>query len=418
MPLPPPAPQLPDHDTTGTTTAPIPLPLGRSCPFTPPDAYLRLQEEQPVVRVALPDGSTGWLLTRDADVRAMLVEPKLSARGRTLTSHLRELTPEQWERSLRRSSLLSMDSPEHSQQRRLLTVAFTARRMRELTGWIERVVEEHLDAMVAAGSPADLISAFALPIPSLVICELLGVPYAEREQFQERAKILMSTRIPPAEAVRAGDELEGYLAGLLERKRADPGEDLLSELVDPAGRAAHLDDGELARLATLLLIAGHETTANMIGLGTLLLLEHPDAYAALGQGDPAVVERTVEELLRYLTVVHLGLSRRASADVTIGGQLVRAGELVIGSISAANLDPRRYDDAGVFAPDRPGPSHLAFGHGAHQCLGQQLARVELAAALAGLSRRLPELRLAVPSEQVPMREEALIYGVDQLPVRW
>ncbi|MBI1759438.1 MAG: cytochrome P450 [Actinobacteria bacterium] len=408
---------MPDLASATTVTAAVPLPRDRPCPFAPPDGYRELRERSPVSRLQLADGTVGWLLTRDEDVRAMLVDPRMSAQNRTLTSHVRVLTPDLVARSIRRASLLSMDAPEHSRQRRLLTVSFTARRMRRLTPWIERVVEEHLDAMISRGSPADLVPAFALPIPSLVICELLGVPYAERAEFQDRAHTLVSVGIPPAESVRAGEELEGYLGQLLLRKRAEPADDLLSELARPDGRAGGLPDGELARLSTLLLIAGHETTANMIGLGALMLLEHPARYAALRDG-PAVVERTVEELLRYLSVVHLGVTRQATEELTIGGQRISAGELVVGSLAAANHDPERFAEPAELDPDRVRVPHLAFGYGAHQCLGQQLARVELAAAFGGLARRLPGLRLAVPAEQVPLRHEMLIYGVDELPVAW
>jgi cytochrome P450 len=365
----------------------------------------------------MADGSEGWLLTRYEDVRAMLADRRMSATHRTTTSHVRNVPPELLAAALRRSSLLSLDAPEHSRRRRLLTVQFTARRMRRLTPWIERVVNDHLDTLIARGGPADLVAEFALPIPSLVICELLGVPYAERANFQERSRTLVSVGVPPEESTRAGDEIEEYIAGLIRRKRAEPADDLLSGLARVDGPAAGLPDADLAQLGVLLLIAGHETTANMIGLGAFMLLEQPERYAAL-RGDATVVERTVEELLRLLSVVQFGLSRRATVEMTIGGRTIRPGEIVVGAIAAANHDPARFANPTDLDPDQDRVSHLAFGHGAHQCLGQQLARVELAAAFAGLATRLPGLRLAVPADQVPMRHDTLIYGVDELPVTW
>jgi cytochrome P450 len=277
--------------------------------------------------------------------------------------------------------------------------------------------------MAAAGPPADLVSDFALPIPSLVICELLGVPYSDRADFQRRSRTLLSLRADPADIIRAADDLEDYMRDLVRRKRADPTDDLLGALANPEDPADELTEAELVTLGNLLLIAGHETTANMIGLSTYLLLQRPAAWAALvvsaqESPDGALTDSAVEELLRYLSIVQFGVNRRATEDVEIGGVTIRAGEVVYGATLAANWDPGRFDHPDLLALDRGGPAHLAFGHGVHQCLGQQLARIELTVVFTELPRRFPELRLAVPADAVPMRDDMLIYGVHELPVTW
>ena len=395
----------------------IPMPRTRACPYAPPEEYRTLREQRPVSRLAMPDGSEGWLLTRYADIRMMLSDPRFSSKNRLSSAQVRVLTPELAEQMNRRASLVGMDPPEHSRLRRLLTRQFSARRMGLLTPWIEQVVAEHLDAMQAAGSPADLVSAFALPVPSLVICELLGVPYADRTDFQRRTQTFVSLAADPASAARASAEIGEYLRRLVQLKRAHPADDLLSGLARPADPATELTDDELTDLGALLLIAGHETTANMIGLGTFLLLQRPAEFAAL-RGGAEVVERAVEELLRYLSVLQFGLIRRPVEDVRVGDQVIRAGEMVVGSVLAANHDPEQFPQPERLDLEREPTPHLAFGYGMHQCVGQQLARVEMRIAFAALAHRFPTLRLAVPAEQVPMRHDMLVYGVHKLPVAW
>ncbi|TDD29264.1 cytochrome P450, partial [Nonomuraea terrae] len=283
---------------------------------------------------------------------------------------------------------------------RLLTGRFTVRRMRELEPRIERIAADHLDAMAAAGPPADLVSAYALPIPSLVICELLGVPYDDRGFFQERtARIVRGHDTAGAIA-----DLSAYLGELVRRRRAEPAGDLISDLT------GDLTDEELANVAMILLVAGHETTANMLALGTFALLEHGSAYE----------EGAVEELLRWLSVLQLGApSRVALEDVEVAGTLVRKGETVALTLPVINRDPDEFDDPDALLPGRPeARRHLAFGHGVHQCLGQQLARVELRIGYRALFDRLPGLRLAVPAAEVPLKQGAAVYGVESLPVTW
>jgi len=308
---------------------------------------------------------------------------------------------------------LRLDPPDHTRFRKLLTGQFTVRRMKMLEPRIEEIAGGFLDAMQAAGPPADLVEMFALPVPSMVICELLGVPYEDRDRFQRDSKTLLSLHTTADEARAAMRRTLDYMAELVRRKRAEPGDDLLSGLIE----TGELKDDELAGVAMLLLIAGHETTANMLGLGTYALLTHPDQLAAMRAG-PATVDGAVEELLRHLTIVHIGPTRTALEDVELAGRTIKAGDSVTLDLRVANRDPSRFPDGDRLDLTRGSAGHLAFGHGVHQCLGQQLARAEMRIAYPALLRRFPRLRLAVPADDVPMRADMAIYGVHRLPVTW
>jgi cytochrome P450 len=309
---------------------------------------------------------------------------------------------------------ISMDAPNHTRYRKLLTGQFTVRRMNQLSTRIEEIVLEHLAAMRAQGTSADLVSAYALPIPSLVICELLGVPYDERHGFQEDTAKGLSLESTMEEIRAAFDRIQDFVRDLVRRKRVNPGDDMLSGLITSG---ADLTDEEISGMGVLLLVAGHETTANMLGLGTLTLLTNPDQLAAL-RADPSLIDNTVEELMRFLTIIQLGTIRTALEDVELAGHVVRAGETLSLSLPAANRDPERFSNPDKFDITRSANGHLSFGHGVHQCLGQQLARIEMRIAYARLFEEFPDLRLAVPVEEVPLRTDMGIYGVHELPVEW
>ncbi|GLX00331.1 cytochrome P450 [Microtetraspora sp. NBRC 16547] len=398
---------------TEATTHPVTLPLTRVHPFDPPEDLALWREEDPIRPLAYPDGHQGWLVTGYAAARAILADPRFSTRIDLLHTPIAQRDA-QFRSTVRRPGFfLRMDPPDHTRYRRLLTGQFTVRRMKQLEPRIEEITRDHLDAMERAGGPIDLVRAFALPIPSLVICELLGVPYDDREKFQRDSSVLLSLDSTLEQVEAAMQDLLDYLGDLVRHKRAEPEDDLVS------GLAADTDltDEELTGITTLLLIAGHETTANMLGLGTYALLRNPAQLAAV-RDDPEVVEHAVEELLRYLTVVHIGPVRAALEDVEIDGRLIRAGETVTISVAAANRDPERFSEPDQLDVARPASGHLTFGHGIHQCLGQQLARTEMRIAYPALLRRFPGLRLAVPAEEVPMRTDMVVYGVHRLPVTW
>jgi cytochrome P450 len=297
----------------------------------------------------------------------------------------------------------------------MLTPEFTVRRMRRLEPRIVEIVDDHLDAMEKAGPPCDLVADFALPIPSLVICELLGVPYADRESFQQRTSKLLDISLPMDERLELGRESREYMADLVARAQAEPGEDMLGMLIREHGHDLTTD--ELIGIAGLLLIAGHETTSNMLGLGTLALLRHPEQLA-LVRDDPAAVAPAVEELLRFLGIVHSGIPRTTTRDVEVGGVAIPADSLVILALASANRDPRFLADGDRLDVTRDAAGHVAFGHGVHHCLGAPLARMEMRIAFPALLRRFPRLALAVPFDEVEFRAFHFIYGLRSLPVTW
>ncbi|MFI5773779.1 cytochrome P450 [Streptomyces sp. NPDC051658] len=400
--------------TTDDITAEEPptLPTDRrtGCPFDPP-AELTALSDEPMRRMRYADGHVGRLVTGHAAARAILADPRFSSRYELL--HLPmpiagvsgELPPAPV------GDIIGLDAPEHTRYRRLLTGKFTVRRMRRLTERVEQLTTECLDAMEQAGPAVDLVEAFAQPLPALMICELLGVPYTDRERFQSHVATLFDQTADAESKGEAYMALLQYLGELVLAKRAEPTDDLLSDLT-----TSDLTDEELAGIGGLLLAAGLDTTANMLALGTFALLSNPDQLDAL-RADPGLAEQTVEELLRYLSVAD-PLLRSALDDVEVEGQLIGAGETVTVSVQAANRDPHKFPDPDRLDIHRKATGHLAFGHGVHQCLGQQLARVEMTVALPALFARFPTLRLAVPPQEVPLRDRSNIYGVISLPVTW
>ncbi|MDX8030112.1 cytochrome P450 [Lentzea sp. BCCO 10_0856] len=386
------------------------------CPFDPATGLTELSGHGHVHRIE-HNGDTVWLVTGHDEARAVLAEPKMSSdrinspRARRLISP--ELHAELFPPERRAGSFIFMDAPEHTRYRKLLTGQFTVRRMRDLAPRVIEIVTAQLDAMIEKGAPADLVHDFALPVPSLVICELLGVDYGDREEFQRRTSKLLSLNTTVDEQIKNTTELRRFMQTLVRAKQANPGDDLLSGLV----RDTDLNEDELVGIANLLLIAGHETTANMLALGTFALLEHPEEFTKLRE-HPELIDNAVEELLRYLSIISMGVARHATEDVVIGGAIIKAGETVVVSVPAVNRDESQYDDPHELRIDRPRGHHVAFGHGIHQCLGQQLARVEMAVGFTELLRRLPTLKLAVPADEVPLRTDMSIYGVHSLPVTW
>jgi cytochrome P450 len=402
------------------TSAEIPgFPMARTagCPLSPPPAVLALQAEAPIAKVRLWDGSSPWLVTRYAEQRALLADPRISRDTERSGFPHANLAAREREKESR--TFIGMDDPEHARLRRMVTARFTIRRVEELRPAIQRIVDGLIDQMLAGPRPVDLVQAFALPVPSLVICELLGVPYADHDFFQANSRVIVNRDSTPEAAREASRKLRAYLGGLIAEKLAQPGNDLLSQLAIEHVKTGELSPQEAASMGVLLLIAGHETTANMIALGTLALIEYPQQLAELRDADdPKLVAGAVEELLRYLTIVHFGLRRVALADIEIGDRIIRAGDGVILATVAGNRDEQVFADPDALDLHRDARRHVAFGFGVHQCLGQPLARVELQVAYGTLYRRIPSLRLAVDLEQVPFKNDGLVYGVYELPITW
>ncbi|MEU8513916.1 cytochrome P450 [Kitasatospora sp. NPDC048722] len=398
---------------------PVPhgLPTDRDAgPFAPPSAITRLRDARPVSPMLFPDGHEGWIVTGYDEVRSLMADNRFSSRqdlGILHVPHEVPGMPEITEPSPQVPGMfIAMDPPDHTRLRRKLTGAFTVRRMKLLEEHITEIVERQLDRLARLTPPVDLVKEFALPVPSLVICELLGVPYADRESFQVNTARFMDRELPFGEKMAAYGAMSAFLAELVTGKRAEPGDDILSDLA----RDEDLGIDELTGIAFLLLLAGHETTANMLGIGTFALLEHPEQLAEL-RADPGLLPGAVEELMRYLSVVDV-LYRYATEDLELGGETIPGGSTVLVSLLAANRDPRRFADPDALDIHREARGQLSFGHGVHACLGQMLARIEMRAGFAGLLRRFPDLRLAVPAGEVQLRTNMQIYGVHGLPVTW
>ncbi|MEE1802844.1 MULTISPECIES: cytochrome P450 [unclassified Streptomyces] len=391
----------------------FPMERAARCPFDPPPELRDAQQEGPLAKVRLWDGSTPWLVTRYADQRALLGDPRLSAD--ITRPGYPSSAPVTGNASI---GFILMDDPEHARLRRMVAAPFAFKRVEAMRPAVQKITDELIDGLLAGPTPVDLVQAFALPLPSLVISELLGVPYGDHEFFQESSKVLINRDVTPEERAAASGALVRYLDELMSEKIAHPTDDLLSGLVAKV-EAGELTRAEVAQMGVLLLIAGHETTANMIALGTLALLENPDQFALLRDtDDPALVASAVDELLRYLNITHNGRRRVALEDIEVAGEVIRAGEGVIAPNDIANRDPDVFEDPDRLDLRRDARRHLAFGFGVHQCLGQTLARMELQVAYSTLYRRIPGLRLAGEIEKVPFKHDGSVYGVYELPVAW
>lgn len=385
--------------------------------FDPTPELRDIRDGSGVVTAVNAFGMQVYLITRYDDVRAVLSDHERFANGRPPGFVLpgAPQLPEDEQANARAGNLLGLDPPEHTRLRRMLTGEFTVRRMKALEPRIVEIVESRLDALETAGAPADLVAEFALPIPSLVICELLGVPYGDRDDFQRRSARQLDLSLPIPERLELARQGREYMGTLVAAARRTPRDDMLGMLVRDHG--AELSDNELIGIAGLLLLAGHETTSNMLGLGTLALLRHPDQLAAV-RDNPHAVAPAVEELLRWLSIVHSSIPRLATTDTEVAGVAIPAGSLVLASLASGNRDAAFVDDPDVLDIRRDIVSHLAFGHGVHHCLGAPLARMEMRIAFPALLRRFPALACAEPFDDVEFRPFHFIYGLRSLAVAW
>ncbi len=366
----------------------------------------QIRAERAVHPLTIPGGSTVWLVTRYEDVRAVLGD---TARFSNDFGNITGMGSNQDDPG----GLGFRDPPEHTRLRRMLTPEFTMHRLRRLEPRITAIVNEQLDLIQKDGAPADLVSSFALPIPSLVVCELLGVPYEDRADFLRFSTDRFDFSAGPEASLQSINDSMAYLTELVARERRAPGEGLLGALLREHGD--DVGDRELASLADGLLTGGHDTTTSMLALGTLWLLENPEFLALVRDTDDHI-DQVVEELLRYMTVVQVAFPRFAREDLELAGQPIAKGEMVLCSLSAANRDAILGEDMDTADPNRRElKSHLAFGHGVHRCIGAPLARMEMRVAYPALLRRFPGLRLA---GEPAYRQVAIVYGLDSLPVEW
>ncbi|MGW4792246.1 cytochrome P450 [Nonomuraea sp. NPDC004297] len=396
------------------------FPLPRTCPFAPPPEYEHMREQAPLVRTSLPGGDV-WLVTRHAEARQVLAGTGISTSPATpghpnAAFHTEPPSPERAQamEAFMAGHFIDLDPPEHTRFRRLLIPEFTVRRVREMRPGIQEIVDGLIDDMLAKGPGAELVEAFGLAMPSLVICRLLGVPYAEREFFQSRTREMLANGDDPDVGQTAALEIREFLDRLVTEAERAPADDLLGRVIT-SGRLTH---DEVVGVMFLMLVAGHETTANMIPLAALTLLRHPGQLAAL-RANPEGWPAAVEELLRYHSIVDwVAFDRVAAADQEIGGQLVRKGEGIFVLGASANRDERAFERPDEFDVARGARHHVAFGYGVHQCLGQNLARAELEIALRTLFERMPTLRVTVADDKLAAKYDGPIFGLTSLPVTW
>ena len=378
--------------------------------------YEALREQAPVTRVRMPSGVVSWMVTRYEDVRAALADPRLHKDYRELLElnpgvHL----PPTGRVKALEANMLTRDPPDHTRLRKLVSKAFTPRRIEALRPRIGQITAGLLDA-VDPGATVDLIEALAFPLPVTVICEMLGMPPQDHDDFRYWTQILIGTPgVADDVFAAAATGMFEYSTRLVASKRAHPGDDLLSALIQARDEGESLDENELLSTIFLLLAAGHDTTVNLIGTGTLALLTHPAQLAEL-RADPSLIPQAVEELLRYASPVNHATYRFATSDVEIGGTVIPQGDLVLVAISSANHDPGRFPAADAVDLDRDSSGHVAFGHGIHYCLGAPLARMEGEIAFGSLLERFPAIELAAPPESLRFRPGTLIRGLESLPV--
>ena len=392
----------------------------RTYPFSHPERldmepmFADLRANEPLTRVRLPYGEPGWLATRYEDVKVVLSDPRFS-RAASLERDEPRMRPQ----PSQPGGILSMDPPDHSRLRRLVTKAFTVRRIEQLRPRVQQIADELLDAMIAQGPPSDLVEDFALPVPVTVICELLGVPYADRADFRYWSDAFLSTtKFTPAEVGECTGKLRAYFEDLVAQRRREPKDDLLSGLVAARDNEDRLSEEELLMLSLGLLVAGHETTASQIPNFVYTLLTHPDQLALL-RADLSLVPKAVEELMRYVPLgLGAGIARYATEDIELGGVLVRAGEPVLPVLASANRDESAFPDPDTLDLRRTDTSHIGFGHGVHHCLGAPLARMELQVTLDTLLRRLPGLRLAEGEAGVTWKEGLSTRGPERMLITW
>ncbi len=394
---------------------PIAIPRTRACPFDPPDGYREPARQAPIHRLSFPRGQDGWLVTGHTEAKAVLADSRFSHRSELLASPLPPPFPlpegEHPVPAAEPGAFNKMDPPNHTHYRRLIGHHFSPRRAQEQIPLIAKAADELLDAMSDRGGPLDLIREFARPLPARIIFDSLGVPGEMRDPLQDNLDTIMRLSMTMQELIDAVSIVAELLDKLVTEKRYAPG--ILADLA--AGGA--LDHTELRNIAWALLGGGTDTTSNMIGLGVLALLAHPDQLELL-RARPDLIDNAVEELLRYLTISQFGASRCALEDLTVGGRRISAGETVVVALPAVNRDAGQFDSPDRLDITRDARGHLGFGHGVHKCIGQYLARATLRVAYPALFDRFPGLRLNVPIGAIRTREDMDHYGVHELPITW
>jgi len=397
-------------------------PMERTDPLDAAPGLLDLASRGPVNRVRLWDGQEVWLITGWRSARSVLADSRFSADVRRsgfphVRPGFRGARIAGQAAGAGGATLLRMDPPEHDVLRRMLAGFFSTQRVAAMRPAVESIADGCLDAIAAAGPPAELIAGLALPLPSLVLCEILGIPAADRPRFEKLSAALVAVHASQRQIIQTLRGLVDYLDELVTAEERDPGTGILGSLVRNEVAEGRLSRADLLGTARLLLTAGHETSASMLGLSLATLLRDRAAWDSL-RAAPEAVPAAVEELLRLHTIIHTGLCRVAVADVAVGDQVIRAGEGIIVSLEGANRDPEVFADPGKLDLGRGSARHLAFGFGIHQCIGHALARLELEVGITHTMRRFPQMRLAAGDSAEVFNHDRLIYGMERLEATW
>ena len=392
------------------------FPFQRTCPFNPPPQYAQARAAGPLFAVTLWNGKRAWLVTRHEEIRAVLSDDTRFS-GAMAHPDFPSVTAARVAVDRNERAFVGMDNPAHDRHRRLFSREFSMRRMLALKPAIAGIAKQLIDELVEHGPPVDLVPTLAVKFPSLVMSAVFGSPYEDHEFIIRCAVARHGLTQSAQEAELKAGELAAYMRRLIDAKEARPGDDMVSRIIEQHVRPGTLSRDDFAEIGAMILRAGHDTTTNMIGMGTLLLLQN-DAMRRRLAADPALIEGAVEELLRFVTPVQFSPRRVALEDVEIGGVMVRKGEGLFMLLASANRDEKFFEASDTLDVTRDASQHLAFGFGIHQCLGQMLARFELQIMFEALLRRLPGLRLAAPLEEVRFKHDMQIYGVHNLPVAW
>lgn len=388
------------------------FPARRGCPFAAPSEYAEWREHEPAKAVELRNGSPAWVLTRHSDLKQVLASTDFSTkpakaklRGGVVVARGKD------------TNLLYMDQPMHSNFRKMLVREFSAKRVNELRPEIEKIVDQRIDAMIEAGGPLDLVEYFCLPVPSMTTCQLMGVPWDNHEAFERWSATLTEIGGDPEVFAATLADYNDYMDRVVREKTENPGSDILSRLVTTRVRDGEMTHEQVVGFAMLLLIAGHETTATQLGMGFVLAMQNPEVLTAEGTEDQHW-SRVVEEMLRISSISDVIPIRTALTDVTVAGQDIKAGDVVVSTLAGANFDPTVFEDPEKFDPSRDNRNHVAFATGLHSCLGQSLARAELVIAFSRLFKRLPGIRLTVPVDSIQYKHDQFTFGPAELPVTW
>ncbi|MEU1956683.1 cytochrome P450 [Nocardia rhamnosiphila] len=393
-------------------TKPPAFPVPRECPFEPPEIYQEWRSTCPAAEVTLPNGSNAWVLTRNEDVRRVLGSDKVTTKPGKAKLRAGVVMPPGED-----TNLLYLDNPKHGHYRKMLVKEFTPKHIQSMRPGIEKIVNQCIDSLLEQDAPADFVRTFCLPIPSMVICQLLGVPYTKHEYFERLASKLTDIATPPEEYQSTLTELTSYMDQVVAEKEGNPTDDIIGRLIDSRIRTGELTHAQLVGFAMLLLIAGYETTANQIAMGVLNLLTDRDRLEEVRQ-DPELWSSVIEEMLRIASISDKVPMRTALDDIEVGGRTIAAGDGVIALLGAANHDPAVFENPDLFDPDRNNRASVAFGFGIHTCVGQNLARAELDVAFRLLFERIPTLELHTPLDRIRFKQYQHVFGPEEFEVRW